>query len=178
MIKFKIKEFLIINILFTGAFCFSESWSFEMNPRSAEDMNPSRSVGALTQSSDTVVLGTAIKKETFYTQGVRGAEVITLITFTDLEVLKGSHNKDHFVLQLPGGVLPSGLNFMTEGTPQFEIGDRALLFTKGGRFLTMLQHGSLKVNVDRYGYEYVDIRHGAYSEIDLSEITNEVRWSQ
>ena len=55
----------------------------------------------------------------------------TLVTFSDLEVLKGSVASEDLTLRFLGGPAPDGLTLVVSGMPQFAVRDRAVVFSTG-----------------------------------------------
>ena len=55
----------------------------------------------------------------------------TLVTFSDLEVLKGTVGSEDLTLRFLGGPAPDGLTLVVAGMPQFAVRDRAVVFSTG-----------------------------------------------
>ena len=55
----------------------------------------------------------------------------TLVTFSDLEVLKGEVAGPTLTLHLIGGPLPDGRVMKLVGTPEFSVGERSVVFSQG-----------------------------------------------
>jgi hypothetical protein len=55
----------------------------------------------------------------------------THVTFSDLEVLKGSIGGEDLTLRFLGGPAPDGLTLVVTGMPQFALRDRAAVFSTG-----------------------------------------------
>ena len=101
--------------------------------------------------------------------------MVTLVSFENLQVIKGNFHKDIFVVELPGGELPNGDQVIAFGTPQVEVGDRFVIFTNRIRKLAS-RRGLLKIQEDRYG-EYIEDNHSDYSDyMDLSEVIHKARF--
>lgn len=56
---------------------------------------------------------------------------LTEVTFSDLDVVKGDVDGEELTLQLLGGPDPDGFVLELSGMPQFEVGDRAVVFSTG-----------------------------------------------
>lgn len=81
----------------------------------------------LVREADTIVVGTVTAIETDQEREVP----FTLVTFADLEVVKGTHSEDEFTVQVMGGPTPDGLRFHIAGVPAFHLGDRMVVFVVG-----------------------------------------------
>jgi hypothetical protein len=55
---------------------------------------------------------------------------LTLVTFTNLTVVKGSPGSS-FTLEFLGGKMPNGLVMTIPGVPQFAVGEKAVVFCAG-----------------------------------------------
>lgn len=82
----------------------------------------------LVQQADTIVVGTvsAIEAEWDATH----ERPYTFVTFTDLDVRKGSA-RDTLTLRFLGGPDPDGNILKISGVPDFHLGDRLVLFIAG-----------------------------------------------
>jgi hypothetical protein len=81
----------------------------------------------LVHEADTIVVGTVTAIETDQTQ----ATPFTLVTFGDLDVVKGTHQDAEFTVHVMGGPAPDGMRLQIVGTPSFHLGDRMVLFVVG-----------------------------------------------
>ena len=55
----------------------------------------------------------------------------TLVTFSTLDVLKGAHTEPELTLRVLGGPHPDGSILQIAGVPQFNIGERLVVFVTG-----------------------------------------------
>ena len=55
----------------------------------------------------------------------------TEVTFSELDVVKGNVGGEDLTLQFLGGTDPEGYVLVVSGMPQFEVGDRAVVFSAG-----------------------------------------------
>ena len=55
----------------------------------------------------------------------------TEVTFSELDVVKGNVGREDLTLQFLGGTDPEGYVLVVSGMPQFEVGDRAVVFSAG-----------------------------------------------
>ncbi len=81
----------------------------------------------LVHEADSIVVGTIVAVETDQERDVP----FTLVTFADLDVVKGMHQEDEFTVQVMGGPAPDGLRFHIAGVPAFHLGDRMVVFVVG-----------------------------------------------
>ncbi len=76
---------------------------------------------------------------------------LTLVTFSDLTIVKGSPGSS-FTLEFLGGKMPSGLVMMISGVPQFSVGEKAVVFCAGNHRdfcpLVGIWQGALRVMSD------------------------------
>ena len=82
---------------------------------------------ALVQEADTIAVGTvtAIEAAQEYETPV------TLVTFSDLDILKGDAHQEELTVQILGGPAPSGMRLHVAGVPDFHLGDRMVVFIAG-----------------------------------------------
>lgn len=81
----------------------------------------------LVRGADTILVGTVTAIETDQERDVP----FMLVTFAELEVVKGTHQEDEFTVQVMGGPTPDGLRFHIAGVPEFHLGDRMVVFVVG-----------------------------------------------
>jgi hypothetical protein len=86
-----------------------------------------RDFADLAARAEQIVVGTV--SDITPSQDESGAP-LTLVTFTNLTVLKGNV-PDPFTLELSGGPSSSGLNLQIPGMPAFSVGEEAVLFVAG-----------------------------------------------
>ena len=55
----------------------------------------------------------------------------TLVTFSTLDVLKGTHTEPELTLRVLGGPHPDGSILQIAGVPQFSLGERLVVFVTG-----------------------------------------------
>lgn len=81
----------------------------------------------LIHEADTIVVGTVTALE-----NVAGSEQpVTLVTFTGLDVLKGTVEGDEFTVQVLGGTNAAGMTLRIAGVPEFTLGARMIVFVVG-----------------------------------------------
>lgn len=80
----------------------------------------------LVQEADTIVVGTVTTIEAVQDQGVPR----TLVTLSDLDVLKGSPDQP-LTVDILGGPTPDGRRLHIAGVPTFTLGDRMVVFIVG-----------------------------------------------
>ena len=83
----------------------------------------------LVQKAETIVVGTVSTIEAEW-----DAETETpfiLVTFTDLDVLKGDTSQTALTLRFLGGPRPDGTVLQIAGVPHFTVGERNVLFVAG-----------------------------------------------
>ena len=84
---------------------------------------------ALVQDAEMIAVGTvtAIKAE----WDAEKKAPFTLVTFSDLTVSKGDTGQAELTLHFLGGPTPDGMVMQIAGTPQFRLGERAVVFVTG-----------------------------------------------
>ena len=82
---------------------------------------------ALVNEADTIVIGTVVTLESSQQQDVP----VTLVTFGDLDVVKGTHQEETFTVHVVGGRASDGLRMHIAGTPTFRLGERTVVFVVG-----------------------------------------------
>lgn len=115
-----------------------------------------RSFDELVQRADTIVIGTAVSA-----RSVRGGDdhsIRTLVSFNELEVLKGEVPSAPFELPLPGGIIGDEAQ-VYPGAPRLRAGTRYVLFIRGqnSEFLPLVgaQQGLFRILRDANGRERV-----------------------
>jgi hypothetical protein len=109
-----------------------------------------RSSRDLVHHAEVIVIGTVtdIREQWDAAQQVP----ITLVTFSDLTILKGTVEEEHFELQFLGGRTPEGLLLVIPGMPRFVVGEKNIVFCAGNRQdifpLVGLSQGRLRVTFD------------------------------
>jgi hypothetical protein len=77
---------------------------------------------------------------------------ITLVTFSNVSVLKGTANNGRLVLHFLGGRTPAGVSLTIPGVPRFTVGEKNILFSAGNQRdfcpLVGLWQGRLRVALD------------------------------
>jgi len=76
---------------------------------------------------------------------------LTLVTFSDLTVLKGNPGNS-MTLEFVGGTMPNGLVMVVSGVPRFAVGEKTVVFSTGNHQdfcpLTGVWQGLLRVTAD------------------------------
>lgn len=115
-----------------------------------------RSFDELVQRADTIVIGTAVSARSVHRGD--GHSIRTLVSFNDLEVLKGEVPSAPFELPLPGGIVGDEAQ-VYPGTPRLRAGTRYVLFIRGqnSEFLPLVgaQQGLFRIMRDANGRERV-----------------------
>ena len=114
----------------------------------------------LVHEADIIVVGTVAALEHASEQG----QPVTLVTFTDLDVQKGTVESDEFTVQVLGGTNAEGMTFRIAGVPEFTLGARMIVFVVGNEiqavpFVGMWQ-GVFQVVRDAMGQETVTTHDG------------------
>ena len=81
----------------------------------------------LVHEADTIAVGTVTAIETEQKQDVP----YTLVTFTNLDILKGDDTLTELTLRILGGPGEDGLILNIAGVPEFALGDRMVVFVVG-----------------------------------------------
>lgn len=115
-----------------------------------------RSFDELVQRADTIVIGTAVSARSV--RGGDGHGIRTLVSFDELEVLKGEVPSAPFELPLPGGIIGDEAQ-VYPGAPRLRAGTRYVLFIRGqnSEFLPLVgaQQGLFRIMLDANGRERV-----------------------
>ncbi len=89
------------------------------------------SFASLVQQAEVIAVGTVTAIESEW--DAEHAAPWTLVTFADLEVLKGDANQTALTLHILGGPTPDGPILRIAGVPQFRLGDRRVIFCAGNQ---------------------------------------------
>ena len=89
------------------------------------------SFATLVRDAEVIAVGTVTAIETEW--DAEQEAPFTLVTFSDLEVLKGDNTQTELTLHFLGGPTPDGLIMEVAGTPQFSLGERVVIFSIGNR---------------------------------------------
>lgn len=113
-----------------------------------------RSFEELVTLADHIVIGTVTGRQSLWRDPLQQRGIITQITLSDLELLKGEHSGSTFVLEMAGGQIgPYGE--AVGGLPQLAIGQRYLIFVRGNTQsifpVVGIEQGVLTVRVDGSG---------------------------
>ena len=90
-----------------------------------------KSFAALVQDAEVIVVGTVTAIEAEW--DAQQEAPFTLVTFTDLEVVKGDASQTELTLRILGGPTPDGLILQVAGVPQFRLGERSVVFSVGNQ---------------------------------------------
>lgn len=82
--------------------------------------------------SDLVLVGTVTAMESHWSDPVAQDNINTTITLSDLQVLKGELNAEHYEVVIAGGSIPP-YSVHIPGAPQFNLEKRYILFIKDNR---------------------------------------------
>ncbi len=88
-----------------------------------------QSFASLVQEAEVIAVGTVSAIETEW--DAEKEAPFTLVTFSALEVSKGDTSRSELTLHFLGGPTPDGLIMQIAGTPQFQLGERAVVFVTG-----------------------------------------------
>ena len=91
-----------------------------------------QSFSSLVQDAEVIVIGTVSAIETEWDAQKKAP--FTLVTFSDLEVLKGDESQTEITLHFLGGPTPDGLVMQIAGVPQFNVGERNVVFSVGNQY--------------------------------------------
>lgn len=124
-----------------------------LNPISGESYVLPKSFGDLVREADLVLEGTVGEKRSEWAED--RSTIYTFITFFDIEIIDGTYEEGTFTLRMDGGeVEESGRmkGLKIPGTPEFEVGERVILFVKDNTWevcpLVGWEQGVLKVRED------------------------------
>ena len=81
----------------------------------------------LVHEADTIVVGTVTAIEAAQEHEIP----VTLVTFSDLDILKGDAHQEELTVQILGGPAPNGMRLQIAGAPTFYLGDRMVVFVVG-----------------------------------------------
>ena len=91
-----------------------------------------KSFSSLVQDAEVIAIGTVTAIETEW--DAEKEAPFTLVTFSELEVLKGDAGQTELTLHFLGGPTPDGLVMQIAGVPQFSLGERTVLFIRGNQY--------------------------------------------
>ena len=91
-----------------------------------------KSFSSLVQDAEVIAVGTVTAIETEWNADKKAP--FTLVTFSDLEVLKGDESQTEITLHFLGGPTPDGLVMQIAGVPQFSVGERNVVFSVGNQY--------------------------------------------
>ncbi len=83
----------------------------------------------LTKEADLVFIGTVTDIRYEWADEARN-HIYEFVTFSNLEIIVGEHDGDEIVVRLSGGEIDD-IKIEYDGIPEFEIGERDLIFLKG-----------------------------------------------
>ena len=114
----------------------------------------------LVHEADTIVVGTVTALEHPTDQH----PPVTLVTFTDLDVLKGTVEGDEFTVQVLGGRNAEGMTLRIVSVPEFRLGNRMVVFVVGNATQAVpfvgIWQGVYRVVRDADGHETVTTHDG------------------
>ena len=88
-----------------------------------------KSFAEVVQAAEVIAVGTVTTIATEWDAAHN--RPFTLITFSTLDVLKGAHTEPELTLRVLGGPHPDGSILQIVGVPQFNIGERLVVFVTG-----------------------------------------------
>lgn len=91
-----------------------------------------QSFSSLVHDAEVIAIGTVTAIETEWDTQKKAP--FTLVTFSDLEVLKGEAGQTELTLHFLGGPTPDGLIMQIAGVPQFSMGERNVVFSVGNQY--------------------------------------------
>ena len=108
------------------------------------------SFASLVQAAEVIAVGTVTAIENRW--DAEKEAPFTLVTFSDLEVLKGEVSQSTWTLHFLGGPTPDGRTLQLVGVPQFRVGERCIVFSAGNEHqavpLVGLWQGVYRVEFD------------------------------
>ena len=116
---------------------------------------------ALVSGARTVFVGEVMSVRSRWIATPRGRAIATDVTFRVEDVWKGTVGAVT-MLEFMGGTV-DGINMEVVGMPQFEVGQRSVLFVSGERSASPLvgfMYGRMKVERDFYGVDRVRTHDG------------------
>ena len=107
--------------------CFFLIGSFFLSSKSEATLALQASIPSLTEQADRIVYGEVIKHSVLPHRGTNG-EIYTRISLSVFEYWKGQ-GSDELTIQMLGGTL-GDFTLHVSGTPQFELGQKVIVFLK------------------------------------------------
>ena len=83
----------------------------------------------LTREADLIFAGTVTDIHSDWANDEE-SDIYTYVTFADLEIISGEHTESFIIIRLSGGT-HDGRTVIFLGMPEFELGDRDLIFLSG-----------------------------------------------
>ena len=90
-----------------------------------------KTFSGLVQDAEVIAVGTVTAIEAEW--NAQKEAPFTLVTFSNLEVLKGEEGRNELTLHFLGGPTPDGLIMQIAGVPQFTLGERTVVFSAGNQ---------------------------------------------
>ncbi len=136
-----------------------------------------RSFDELVQRADTVMVGTVQDVHSEFADNGLDQNILSFVSFIELQIIKGQIPTQKYTLQVPGGVVGRfAQNY--PGIPQFQAGQRYVVFIRGNHrdFFPVvgINQGVFRVLTDAQGRQVVvrdDIALKAELSRSLSSIT-------
>lgn len=129
-------------LLALGVFCHASS----LSATTAIE----QSFSDLVRQAEVIAVGT-VREIRNHWDAARQAP-FTLVTFSDLTVLKGDPGGDSLTLHILGGQTPEGLTLTIAGVPRFTVGEKNVVFCAGNHRdfcpLVGIWQGVLRVTFD------------------------------
>lgn len=136
-----------------------------------------RSFDELVQLADTVIVGTVHDMHSEFADNGLSQNILSFVTFDELQEIKGPVNTQQYTLQVPGGVVGRVAQDYP-GIPLFQVGQRYVVFIRGNRrdFFPVVgvTQGVYRVLTDGQGRQAVvrdDVANRAVLNRALSTVT-------
>ena len=105
----------------------------------------------LVGQADAIFVGKAIRAQSRWSEN--GRHIVTDVTFLVEHAIRGARARDTVVVRSLGGAV-GGLGMRISGSPTFNVGDQALLFTDlraGHRYVSGMEQGVFRLSRDLSG---------------------------
>jgi len=130
--------------------------------RAAATVVVAKDFNALCDEADMIFVGTVVSVESRWVDPERQA-IETLVTFSDLSWIRGA-TRGAITLRFAGGAV-DGIHEEIAGVPQFQVGERRVIFARDGRFVSPV------IGFDQGAFRVVE-GSGGLQVIDAAEVND------
>lgn len=146
------------------------------SPQSRALTSAEHSFDEMVALSELILVGTVSRIDSAWGQGHRADAIFSTVELSDIETIKGTAPGTRYNLKVIGGVVGDQAQFYP-GLPQFETGQRYLLFIRGNERamfpITGVSQGMYRVQWDADQARYIALpTHGGSGSLPLTRSLN------